>query len=343
MTLSLRGLAALSLLAGASALPAGAARAHVTIDPASAAPGSYYRATLRVPHGCDGLATRALRVEIPAGVFSVKPMPKPGWTLAVERAPLAKAYRDHGREVTEGVKRLSWTGGDLPDNQYEEFVFIAQIAGDLAPGTPLYFKAEQNCGSAMMSWSEIPAAGQKASELRTPAPMVLLAQAQPGVGGNAMSHDHGAAAAAPAPAMPSMTAAIKVGSLTLSPPWTRATPSGAKVGGGYLSITNNGTAPDRLVSLTTAVSGRAEIHEMAMTNNVMTMRPLPNGLEIPPGQTVELKPGGYHLMFMDLKEPMKEGEKVKATLRFEKAGPVDVEFTVQSIGAQAAPMSEHKH
>ena len=101
------------------------------------------------------------------------------------------------------------------------------------------------------------------------------------------------------------------GALKISAPWARATPKGASVGGGYMKITNTGSAPDRLVGGSTDVAGRFEIHEMSMDNGVMKMRPLASGIEIKPGQTVEFKPGGYHVMFVGLKKPLAQGEPVK--------------------------------
>ena len=139
-----------------------------------------------------------------------------------------------------------------------------------------------------------------------------------------------AVAAAPAGAQE-----MKAGDLVITQPWSRATPAGAKVAGGYLTIENKGSAPDRLVSGAGDVAGKVEIHEMAMNNGVMTMRPLDKGLTIEPGKTVKLAPGGYHLMLMDLKSPLKQGEKVPVTLEFEKAGKVTLSLDVQGVGAQA--------
>ena len=133
---------------------------------------------------------------------------------------------------------------------------------------------------------------------------------------------------------------IKVGDLVIDHPWSRATPAGAKVGAGYLAIKNTGQAPDRLVGGSTSAAGKVEIHQMAMKDNVATMRPVAGGLPIEPGKTVTLAPGGYHLMFVDLKSPLKQGEKLTATLEFEKAGKVDVTFEVQAVGAPS-PMSDH--
>lgn len=131
----------------------------------------------------------------------------------------------------------------------------------------------------------------------------------------------------------------KVGNLQIGHPWSRATPKGATLAAGYLKITNNGSTPDRLVGGSADFANRFEIHEMAMEGSVMKMRSLPNGIEIKPGETVELKPGGYHLMFPALKAPLEQGKKVKGTLRFEKAGSVDVEYAVEAIGA--SPKGAH--
>ncbi|RTL54521.1 MAG: copper chaperone PCu(A)C [Bradyrhizobiaceae bacterium] len=127
----------------------------------------------------------------------------------------------------------------------------------------------------------------------------------------------------------------KVGDLAIGHPWARATPGGAKVGGGYLSVTNNGSTPDRLTGASLSDADHVEIHEMSMDGGVMKMRPLPNGIEIKPGDTVKLAPDGNHLMFVGLKAPLKEGDMVKGQLTFEKAGKVDVEFKIDSIGASA--------
>ena len=124
----------------------------------------------------------------------------------------------------------------------------------------------------------------------------------------------------------------KAGSIEIKHPWARATPKGATVAGGYLKLINTGTARDRLIGGSTAAAGKFEIHEMSMDGGVMKMRPLPNGLEIKPGATVELKPGSYHLMFVGLTQPFEQGKRVKGTLQFEKAGTVEVEYAVEAIG-----------
>lgn len=127
----------------------------------------------------------------------------------------------------------------------------------------------------------------------------------------------------------------RVGSIKIDLPWTRATPTGSKVAGGFMRIENTGKEPDRLLGGTAIVAGRLEVHEMAMIDNVMKMRELAAGLEIKPGQSIELKPGSYHVMFMDLQSTLKEGDKVKGTLRFEKAGMIEVEYVVRGMGSQS--------
>ena len=136
----------------------------------------------------------------------------------------------------------------------------------------------------------------------------------------------------------------KAGGLVIEQPWMRATPGGAKVAGGFLTIVNTGGEADRLVGGTMPRAGRFEVHEMKMEDGVMKMRELKGGLEIAPGQKVELKPGGYHVMFTDLTAPLKQGEMVKGQLRFEKAGTVDIEFKVEGVGAQGpAGQMQMKH
>ena len=141
---------------------------------------------------------------------------------------------------------------------------------------------------------------------------------------------------------PALAHDYTVGSLKIDHPWARATPKGASVGGGYMKITNTGTAPDRLVGGTTDISRRFEVHEMKMEDGVMKMRPVANGLEIKPGQTVSLDPSGYHVMFVGLNEQLMQGGHFKATLQFANAGKVDVDFTIEGIGAQTGG-GDHDH
>ena len=147
------------------------------------------------------------------------------------------------------------------------------------------------------------------------------------------------AALASFPGTPVRAEEVKAGDLVITEAWTRATPKGAKTGGGYLTIENKGTAPDRLIGGSADIAGSVQVHEMTMTNGVMTMRPIEKGLTIEPGKTVKLAPGGYHLMIMDLRSPLKKGDKLPITLEFEKAGKVQVSLDVEGVGAQAPTAS----
>jgi copper(I)-binding protein len=133
---------------------------------------------------------------------------------------------------------------------------------------------------------------------------------------------------------------VKAGDLVISQAWSRATPGGAKIGAGYFTIENKGATADRLVAVSGEAAGKIEVHEMAMNNGVMKMRAVDNGLTIDPGKTVTLAPGGYHLMMMDLKAPLKQGDKVPLTLEFEKAGKVAVTLDVQGVGAKGPAGAE---
>ena len=134
-----------------------------------------------------------------------------------------------------------------------------------------------------------------------------------------------------------------IGTIQVGKPWSRATPKGAKVAGAYMTITNKGTAPDRLVGGSTSAASGFEVHSMVMDQGVAKMRPVDGGLEIKPGETVELKPGSFPVMLTGLKQPLEKGQKVKGTLEFEKAGKVDIEYTVEALGVSAPAGGAHRH
>ncbi|WOI55528.1 copper chaperone PCu(A)C [Palleronia sp. LCG004] len=130
--------------------------------------------------------------------------------------------------------------------------------------------------------------------------------------------------------------AVEAGDLSISGAFSRATPPGAPVGGGYMTITNTGDTDDRLLSVSSTLSARAEIHEMVMEGDVARMRPV-EGIAIPAGETVELRPGGYHVMFVDLEAPLVAGEVAQITLSFERAGDVEIPLAI----ADAAGGMDH--
>lgn len=146
-------------------------------------------------------------------------------------------------------------------------------------------------------------------------------------------------------AAPAFAHSIELGSLSLTDLWTRATPPGAPTAGGYLTITNSGSEPDRLIAVSSPVSGKSELHIMETKDGVMTMHPV-DGIEIPAGGSVALAPGGFHLMFITLSEPLKEGAKMPVTLTFEKAGSIDTFLHILAIGSDGpdgAAAGEHQH
>jgi copper(I)-binding protein len=131
---------------------------------------------------------------------------------------------------------------------------------------------------------------------------------------------------------PAAAAGVKIGDIVIDNAWARATPKGAEVGGGYLTIRNDGATPDRLTGGDADFAG-VQVHQMTMTNGVMQMREVQGGVEIPAHATVKLAPSGYHLMFVGLKKPLVKGETAKATLNFERAGRAEVDFPVLGVGA----------
>jgi uncharacterized protein YcnI len=156
-----------------------AALAHVTLETREASVGAGYKAIFRVPHGCKGSATVKLRVQIPAGVIAVKPMPKPGWSVETVKGKYDKAYSYyHGATLSEGVKEVAWSGGKLLDEHYDEFVLQAFLTTDLKPETILYFPVVQECEQGVERWIEIPEAGKTADDYEKPAPGVKLLPAK---------------------------------------------------------------------------------------------------------------------------------------------------------------------
>lgn len=174
------------LALAALALAACGAQAHVVLEYQVAPAGRSYKATFKVGHGCGNSPTRQIAVDIPAGVRGAKPMPKPGWALDVQRARLATPYTSHGRTVTEDVVRITWTAktkdDDLPNAYYDEFSLVGQLPE--APGT-LYWPVTQVCEEGRNDWTEVPRPGQKASDLKAPAPLLEIMP-----GADAPGHNH---------------------------------------------------------------------------------------------------------------------------------------------------------
>ena len=313
---------ALTCFASALLFPA-LAFAHITLVEKEAEAGKGYRAIFSVPHGCAGQTTTSVKISLPEGVLTAKPMPKAGWTLTIDKGPYAKTYQVYGRDVKEGAKTITWSGGNLPDDQYDEFIVSVYLAADLPVGQKIFFPTIQTGVKGENHWVLAPvegahhhheAASADAPPADEPAPALLIK------------------AADASPAVPA-AAPILFKNLQISQAVARATPNGADIGAAYVTIQNQGTSDDTLVSVATPVAASTQVHEMSMDNGVMKMRELKDGLPIPAGKTVTLQPGGFHVMLMGLKQPLKEGESVTLTLTFAKAGSVPVTFTVGGLGA----------
>jgi uncharacterized protein YcnI/copper(I)-binding protein len=308
----------------------GAASAHVVLEAKQAALGAGYKAVFGIPHGCEGSPTTEVRVDIPEGVIAVKPMPKPGWTLSLEKGAYARTYKFyHGEMKSDGVQHVTWSGGSLPDEYFDQFVLSTFIAGELAADGTLYFPVTQKCANGeQQSWSQIPADGQDAHSLEHPAPQLLLIAGEE-------QHHHMMHDAAPA------------GGIAIEAPWTRPVATAGGVGAGYLKIINNGSEPDVLLGGSSDTAARVEVHETSIgEDGVASMRKL-DAVEIKPGESVELKPAGMHLMLIGLKAPLKESDTLKVKLNFKKAGAVDVAFAVKASGGATMPMDhmqmDHGH
>lgn len=177
---TMKKIAVIALLSGAGGL-FGSASAHVVLEYQVAPAGAGYKATFKVGHGCGASPTREIAVTIPAGVEGAKPMPKPGWTIAIEREKLAQPRSDHGKTITEEVRRIRWsakTPADaLPGDFYDEFVLQAHLPSQA--GT-IYWPVEQICEQGRMDWTDVPTAGQKLHELKSPAAALELLPAAGG-------------------------------------------------------------------------------------------------------------------------------------------------------------------
>lgn len=153
---------------------AASAQAHVTLETPAAPVASYYKAVFRVPHGCAGSATTQVAIKIPDGFIAVKPQPKPGWQLATTRGAYDSAYTLHGSAVDEGVRTVTWSGGRLPDDQFDEFGLMGYLVPALAAGSALYFPVVQTCEDGVVRWIQVPQAGESWGDLPTPAPALRL-------------------------------------------------------------------------------------------------------------------------------------------------------------------------
>ncbi|ASY63037.1 Copper metallochaperone [Sinorhizobium sojae CCBAU 05684] len=317
----------LTFLTAGMTLIAGMAHAHATFEVDQAQNEKSFKAVLQLPHGCDGKATTEVQVKLPEGFAFAKPQPKPGWELEIIKGDYQKTYDNHGTKVSSGPVEIRWRGGTLPDAHYDTFVIRGKVSG-FDKETVLAFPTVQLCGADdRLAWDEVPAAGQDPHALKNPAPTISVTLA-------GEEHAHGAHGGV------QTTGRVEAGDLEISGGAVKAMLPGAKVGGGGFIVKNNGSADDRLIAAESPAAGRVELHEMTMENDVMKMRKLEDGIAVPAGETVGLRSGGLHLMFMEVKKPFAEGDVIPLTLTFEKAGKVDYALPV---GSAAGGTDQHKH
>lgn len=160
-------------------LTAQTVNAHIVLTEPQAVAGSYYKATLRVGHGCNGSATTGLTVQVPVGFQGAKPQPKTGWTITTRKAKLVQPYNSHGKAVNDDVVELRWTAASkdaaLPDDQFDEFAFMGRLPDSAGP---MWVKVLQTCESGQNDWSDIPASGTSTRGMKLPAAL-LDVQAAP--------------------------------------------------------------------------------------------------------------------------------------------------------------------
>lgn len=304
--------------AGAAALAtllSAAASAHIVADPAEAKPGSYFRTALRVGHGCGaGKPTTAIRVSIPEGIANASAQPKPGWEIKVETTRLAQPIdAGHGHKTDTVVSAISWSGGSLPNEQFDEFGLVLKLPD--MPGQQFWLPVMQTCAGGETRWDQIPAAGQRAER---PAALIRIAGDAP-------------------------QASAKAGDIQVLQPFARATP--AKVGGVFLTLKNAGGTADRLLKAASPAADNVELHTHIKDGDAMRMRAVDN-IPVPAHGQIALEPGGYHIMLIGLKQALKEGTSFPLTLTFEKAGTVTLSVPVQKAGSSGMPAAgghQHKH
>ena len=277
------------------------AQAHVVLSEPQAPAGAYFKASLRVGHGCSGSATTGITVTVPAGFQGAKPQPKAGWEVVTRKAKLAQPYTSHGKLITEDVVELRWTASSkesaLLDEHFDEFSFMSRLPDQ---AVPVWLKVLQTCEVGQTDWSEVPSSGTSTKGLKSPAALLMI------------KSDNAAVTSA--------------AGITVSEAWVRPTVAGQKATGAFMKLTARESA--KLVGVSSPVAGVAEIHEMKMEKDIMKMAAIPS-LNLPSGKTVELKPGGFHVMLMDLKSPIVNSSKIPLVLHFQDAKGVKSQMDIQ--------------
>lgn len=280
------------------------AGAHVVLENKSGVAGTAYKAVLQVGHGCQGSPTTGMAVQLPTGFQGAKPIPKAGWTLATQSAALDQPDESHGKRITQDVTQVSWTANGkenaLADAHFDEFVVRGKLPANAGP---IWFKAVQTCESGTNRWVEVPASGTSTAGLAFPAALLQVVPAD--------DAPRAAASANLAPPVAKSEALVQV-----QDAWARASVPGQTSTGAFMKIT--ATKALRLVGVSSPVAKLAQLHSMHMQGDVMRMHAVPQ-IDLPAGQAVELKSGGYHVMLLDLKRALPQGSTIALTLTLKDA------------------------
>ena len=275
--------------------------AHAVLDRQFIAPGQTFHLSIAIGHGCDGSGTTRVSVTIPEGIIVTKVDALARFKSQTRIVKFEKPWAGSQGQITEGIKEITWSEGLLADKSRGEFGFEFLASADLKLDQVLSFPVVQICEQGERRWVEEASNAEARAKLKAPAPILTIVKKE-------QAH------------------------LDIRNARSRVTPNGAPVAGGYVTIRNLSDKADRLIAATVAVSDRVEIHEMSMSDGVMRMRALDNGLEIPAGATIELKAGSYHLMFIKPKRALTEGEWIDGSLTFERGGLVHLRFKVDGMG-----------
>jgi periplasmic copper chaperone A len=276
------------------------AKAHAILDRQKVTPGEAYHLSINIGHGCSGAETTALTVTIPDGIIITKIDENKDFKQEAIKENFGHPWKGPATLVDNGIKQIKWSDGKLPDKMQGSFGFEIYASDELKIGQVLAFPVIQACQQDERKWTEQAETIELREKLKSPAPYLTIANREQA-------------------------------DIELKNARTRVTPHGATVAGGYITIQNKGTKPDRLIGANVSIADRVEIHEMKMTDGIMQMRLLENGLEIPPGENVELKSGSFHLMFINPKREFMEDEVIDGFLIFEKAGSIQARFKVEGM------------
>ena len=230
-------------------------QAHATLDVSSAKSGSYYKAVLNIPHGCEGEATREVQVKLPEGFINVKPMPKPGWNMEIRKGTYQKTYELHGEEVKAVPLEIHWKGGMLHDVHFDEFVLHGKL-GDFLQDTHLPFVITQVCATQNLTWNQIPTEGQDPHSRKHPAPILHV---------RAGSHEDGHHS------NQMENKASEKMAIMVKNAWIRAVPPNSKMSAAYMTLHNSSEHHDMLAAVESPLANAAELHNVVEENEMMMM------------------------------------------------------------------------